>query len=109
MAADPNCVFCKIAAGQIPCLKVFEDEAVLAFLDIGPLVPGHTLVIPKSHHATIMDAPPEVLGAISQRLGAISRAVLSAAGANACHVLVNNGATAMQSVNHLRRLIKNLL
>ena len=96
-----NCIFCKIIAGQIPCYKVFEDDVVLAFLDIGPLVRGHTLVIPKAHHATVMEIPPEVLGAINQRIPRISRAVLSATGAKACHVLVNNGTEAMQSVHHL--------
>src|SRR3954451_24697781 len=101
MAADPNCIFCKIIAGQIPCYKVYEDDAVLAFLDIGPLVRGHTLVIPKEHHATIMSAPPEVMAAISGRLPKIARAVLSATGTRACHLLVNNGADAMQSVDHL--------
>lgn len=98
---DPNCIFCKIAAGEIPCHKVFEDDTVLAFLDINPTVHGHTLVVPKAHHATVMETPPDVLGAISQRIPAISRAVLSAIGAKACHVLVNNGSEAMQSVPHL--------
>jgi histidine triad (HIT) family protein len=101
-AAGPaNCIFCRIAAGQIPCFKVYEDDTVLAFLDIGPLVKGHTLVIPKAHHTTVMETPPEVLGAISQRIPQISRAVLAITGAKACHVLVNNGTEAMQSVHHL--------
>jgi histidine triad (HIT) family protein len=99
---DPaNCIFCKIIAGQIPCYKIFDDDTVLAFLDISPLVHGHTLVIPKAHHATVMEIPSEVLGAVNQRIPRISRAVLAAVGAKACHVLVNNGADAMQSVHHL--------
>ena len=93
-----NCIFCKIAAGQIPCFKVYEDDVVLAFLDIGPLVKGHTLIIPKAHHATVMEIPPDVLGAINLRIPKISRAVLAVTGAKACHVLVNNGTEAMQSV-----------
>ncbi len=102
MPADPACLFCKIIAGQIPCLKIYEDDAVLAFLDIGPLVPGHTLVIPKQHYATIMETPPEVLAAISERLPKISQAVLAATGvARQCHLLANNGSEAMQSVHHL--------
>ncbi|HVT80743.1 MAG TPA: HIT family protein [Phycisphaerae bacterium] len=101
MPSDPNCIFCKIIAGQIPCAKVYEDEMVLAFLDIGPLVRGHTLVIPKSHHATVMDIPPETLAAVATRLPKITKAVLSATGAPACHVLTNNGSEAMQSVHHL--------
>ncbi|HUO09528.1 MAG TPA: HIT family protein [Phycisphaerae bacterium] len=99
--SDPNCIFCKIIAGQIPSFKVYEDDTVFAFLDVGPLVRGHTLVVPKAHHATVMDAPPEVVGAVSQRIPKISRAVLAATGAKACHVLVNNGSEAMQSVHHL--------
>jgi histidine triad (HIT) family protein len=101
MPADPSCIFCRIIAGDIPCLKVYEDDAVLAFLDIGPLVPGHTLVIPKAHCATIMEAPPETLAAIGERLPKISKAVIAAVGASACHLLVNNGSEAMQSVHHL--------
>jgi histidine triad (HIT) family protein len=101
MPTDPNCIFCKIIAGQIPCVKVYEDDAVLAFLDIGPLVPGHTLVIPKSHYATVMETPPETLAAVAQRLPKISKAVLAATGAPACHLLANNGSEAMQSVHHL--------
>ena len=98
---DANCIFCKIIAGQIPCVKVYEDETVLSFLDVGPLVEGHTLVIPKAHHATVMEIPPEVLAAVNARIPKIARAVLAATGAKACHVLVNNGAEAMQSVGHL--------
>ena len=98
---DSTCIFCKIAAGQIPCTKVYEDDAVLAFLDIGPLVRGHTLVIPKGHYATVMETPPEVLAEIAKRLPGLSKAVLAATGAKACHVLVNSGAEAMQSVHHL--------
>jgi len=98
---DPNCIFCKIAAGQIPCFKIYEDNTVLAFLDVGPLVKGHTLVIPKAHHANVMETPPEVLAAINERIPKITRAVLGATGAKACHILVNNGSEAMQSVHHL--------
>ena len=98
---DPNCIFCKIAAGQIPCFKIYEDDAVLAFLDVGPLVKGHTLVIPKAHHANVMETPPDVLAAINERIPKIARAVLAATGAKACHILVNNGSEAMQSVHHL--------
>jgi histidine triad (HIT) family protein len=101
MATDPTCIFCKIAAGQIPSFKVYEDDIVLAFLDVGPLVRGHTLVIPRQHHATVMEIPPETLGAINERIPRLARAVLAATGAPACHVLVNNGTEAMQSVAHL--------
>jgi histidine triad (HIT) family protein len=101
MSSQANCIFCKIVAGQIPCYKVYEDDIVLAFLDIGPLVRGHTLVIPKQHHATIMETPPDSLAAINLRLPKIARAVLAATGAPACNVLLNNGPAAQQSVAHL--------
>ena len=101
MPTDPNCIFCKIIAGQIPCHKVYEDDVVLSFLDIGPIVTGHTLVIPKAHHATVMEIPPDVLAAVQTRIPKITRAVLSATGAKACHLLANNGTDAQQSVHHL--------
>ena len=99
--SDPTCIFCKIVAGQIPCWKIFEDEIVLAFLDIGPLVTGHTLVVPKSHVPNIMHATPEVLAAMTSRIPIISRAVLAATGTHACNLLVNNGSEAQQSIPHL--------
>jgi histidine triad (HIT) family protein len=64
-------------------------------------VKGHTLVIPKAHHANVMETPPEVLAAVNERIPKIARAVLASTGAKACHILVNNGSEAMQSVHHL--------
>jgi histidine triad (HIT) family protein len=58
---NPTCIFCKIAAGQIPCHKVYEDDKALAFLDINPVTAGHTLVIPRDHYNTIVDTPEDVL------------------------------------------------
>jgi histidine triad (HIT) family protein len=101
MATDPTCVFCKIASGLIPSFKVFEDEVVLAFLDISPVVKGHTLVVSKQHYPSVMETPGEALAAVNQRIPAISRAVLVATGAAACSVLINNGAEAGQTVRHI--------
>jgi histidine triad (HIT) family protein len=98
---DPSCIFCKIAAGHIPCHKVFEDDLILAFLDIGPLVPGHTLIIPKAHYATLLLTPPELAAEIARRLPAIAQAVLAATNTKACHILINSGPEAQQSVPHL--------
>lgn len=56
-----NCIFCKIVAGTIPATKLYEDDDVLAFMDIGPIVKGHVLVIPKTHTETIGQTPPETL------------------------------------------------
>ena len=98
---DPTCIFCKIVAGQIPSFKVYEDDVVFAFADIGPIVQGHVLVVPKAHFATVMDTPPEVLAAVNERLPKLARAVLAATAKKACHILVNNGDAASQSVPHL--------
>ena len=98
---DANCVFCKIVAGQIPCHKVYEDELMLAFLDIGPIVRGHTLVVPKNHYANVIETPPEIVGEINARMGKLVHAVLAATGTKACHVLTNCGEEASQSVPHL--------
>jgi histidine triad (HIT) family protein len=101
MPIDPTCVFCRIVAGQIPSYKVFEDDVVLAFLDIGPVVKGHTLVVSKQHYPSVMETPGEVLAAINHRIPQISRMALAASGATACNVLINNGAEAGQSVKHI--------
>ena len=101
MTTDPNCIFCKIAAGKIPCFRVYEDANILAFLDVGPIVRGHTLVVPKTHYPTVMETPAEVLATINAKMPVLTRAVLAVCGAEGCHVLVNNGPHAMQSVHHL--------
>ncbi len=77
---DPNCIFCKIAAGVIPCHKIFEDERLLAFLDVGPLSRGHTLIIPKDHYRTIDELPEELAGACGAIVPRLSRALVAATG-----------------------------
>lgn len=94
-------VFDKILAGDIPCYRVYEDEHVLAFLDIGPLADGHTLVIPKERKAQLHDLSDEAAAAIGRVLPRIARAVLAATGATAYNVLQNNGAEAHQAVDHV--------
>ncbi len=96
-----GCVFCKMVAGEIPVTKIYEDEAVLAFLDIGPISDGHTLVIPKQHCGLLHECDPGVLSAVAARLGKIAGAVVEAMGAEGYNVLVNNGRAAGQVVNHL--------
>ena len=59
--SENKCVFCSIVAGDIPCVKVYEDASILAFLDIGPVAEGHTLVIPKAHFEMLDQCPPDVL------------------------------------------------
>ena len=96
-----GCVFCKMVEGSIPVTKVYEDEAVLAFLDIGPISDGHTLVIPKRHCERLHECAPEVLADVATRLGRIAEAVVKALDADGYNVLSNNGAAAGQVVDHL--------
>ena len=96
-----DCIFCKIASGQIPSAKIYEDEVIVAFLDIGPISDGHTLVMPRQHVEKVHSCPPELLGQIWTRLGKIAGAVASAVGADGYNVLCNNGRAAGQVVDHL--------
>lgn len=94
-------IFTKILRGDIPCHKVYEDEHVLAFLDINPLSPGHTLIIPKEPAVTLDQLSDEASAAIGRVMPRIARAVLAATGARDFNVLQNNGAAAHQAVFHV--------
>jgi len=94
-------IFGKIIAGQIPCHKVYEDERVLAFLDINPLTRGHTLVIPKEPAETLDKLTDESAAALGRVLPRICRAVIAATGVSQYNVLENNGAGAHQAVQHV--------
>ncbi len=94
-------VFGKILAGTIPCHRVYEDDQVLAFLDVGPLSKGHTLVIPKEPAETLDKLSDDAAAAVGRVLPRIARAVLAATGATSFNVLQNNGAAAHQSVFHV--------
>ncbi len=100
MIAD-DCLFCKMVAGQIPVAKIYEDEAVLAFLDIGPISDGHTLVIPKQHFERLHNCPSELLGRVGSRLGKIAGAVAAAMNSDGYNILCNNGRAAGQLIGHL--------
>lgn len=94
-------IFTKILRGEIPCHKLYEDDQVLAFLDVFPLSPGHTLVIPKEAAATLDALSDESAAALGRVLPRLARAVLKATGATAYNVLQNNGAAAHQAVFHV--------
>lgn len=94
-------IFSKIIRGEIPCHRVYEDAQVLAFLDINPLSPGHTLVIPKEAKAFLHELSEESATAIGRTLPKIARAVLAATGATSYNVLQNNGTAAHQVVMHV--------
>jgi histidine triad (HIT) family protein len=94
-------IFDKILSGEIPCHRVYEDERVLAFLDIGPLSRGHTLLIPKERKATLDQLSDESAAAIGRVLPRLCRAVMKATGATAYNILQNNGVEAHQAVMHV--------
>jgi histidine triad (HIT) family protein len=94
-------IFDKILDGEIPCQKVYEDDHVLAFLDIAPLSEGHTLVIPKERKAQLHELSDEQAAAIGRVLPRLARAVMKATGAEAYNVLQNNGPAAHQAVMHV--------
>ncbi|HVV87464.1 MAG TPA: HIT family protein [Kofleriaceae bacterium] len=94
-------VFGKILRGEIPCHKVYEDDQVLAFLDVFPLSRGHTLVIPKEPAETLDQLSDEGAAAIGRVLPRVARAVVAATGASAYNVLQNNGPLAHQAVLHV--------
>ncbi|OHB61907.1 MAG: hypothetical protein A2Z38_03860 [Planctomycetes bacterium RBG_19FT_COMBO_48_8] len=96
-----SCIFCKILAGEIPAAKIYEDDVVLAFLDIGPISDGHTLMMPRQHIETLHDCPSDILGQICSRLGKIAGAVAKAMNSDGYNVLCNNGGAAGQVVEHL--------
>ena len=96
-----NCVFCAIAAGEIPSFKVYEDEFALAFLDINPFSRGHTLVIPKVHFEGLLDIDGETLSALAGRVREVAARLVPALGCDGFNILQNNGEAAGQTVKHI--------
>lgn len=98
---DPDCIFCKIVAGRIPCRKAHEDGEVMAFHDIRPQAPVHVLVIPKKHIATLYDAAPAD-EALLGRMLALAPSIARAQGAtDGFRVIVNTGRVGNQEVQHI--------
>ena len=98
---DANCIFCRIAKGEIPCAKVYEDENVLAFLDLAPVHPGHTLVIPKEHYRDMLEFPAEKGSVIFAAVQKVAAAVVKATGAQGFNIMQNNGIAAGQTMFHI--------
>ena len=98
---NSNCIFCRIIAGEIPSEKVYEDDSVMAFLDIKPVSRGHVLVIPKNHSADLLSADNETLKDLMPKVKQISQAVMKAVNAQGINVSTNNGAAAGQIIFHL--------
>jgi len=97
---EENCVFCKIVRGEIPSAKLLESDSVLAFLDIAPINKGHSLVIPKEHHADIHVLPEEEFREIAAAVKKVAGAVKKATNAEGINVLQANGKAAGQEVFH---------
>jgi histidine triad (HIT) family protein len=94
-------IFTRIIRGEIPSHRIYEDSHVYAFLDIGPLSPGHTLVVPKEAAPTLDALSDDSAAAIGRALPRLCRAVMKATGATAYNILQNNGAEAHQAVFHV--------
>lgn len=101
MSPSEPTVFDHILSGRIPSHRVYEDDRVFAFLDIGPLSKGHTLVIPRERAAHLHELSDESAAALGRVLPRLCRAVMQATGAEAYNVLQNNGAAAHQEVQHV--------
>ena len=96
-----DCIFCAIAAGEIPSFKVYEDDLVLAYLDINPFTKGHTLVIPKAHSAGLLDTDDGVLASVVARVKKVAAHLKAALPCDGFNILQNNGEAAGQTVRHL--------
>ncbi|MFA6258847.1 MAG: HIT family protein [Candidatus Paceibacterota bacterium] len=95
-----DCIFCKIISEEIPCIKIYEDEKILAFLDIKPVNIGHTLIIPKEHYKNIYETPEEILKEMISVSKRISVALKSALNADGINITMNNEPSAGQVVFH---------
>ena len=99
--SDPNCVFCKIARGQIPAKKIHDDDEVMAFHDIRPQAPVHILVIPKAHIANLYDAQPMHQSALGKMLTIAGRLAREAGANDGFRAIINNGRVSNQEVYHV--------
>ncbi len=96
-----TCIFCKIIRGDIPCTKVYEDENVISFLDIAPANKGHSLVVPKEHYDTLIEAPEEIINYRLKVAKKVARAMSSSLANEGFNVLINNNKVAGQLVPHV--------
>ena len=94
-------IFSKIVSGEIPCFKLYEDDHCLAFMDIRPVSPGHSLVISKNEYPTIEDLPDEVMASLGLAVKKVGKAVKATLNCPAYNLIVNNGSAAGQEVPHL--------
>ncbi len=95
------CIFCKIIEGEIPSRKVYEDDDILAILDISQTTMGHTLVMPKKHYDDFLQMPENEFGALMEKVQQIADQIIKRMNANGCNILINTGETAGQTVRHV--------
>jgi histidine triad (HIT) family protein len=98
---DPDCIFCKIVAGELPAARVYEDDRTVAFMDIAPGTRGHLLVIPRSHAKDITEIDPDDLAAVAQSAQVMAKRVKERLAADGVNVINSCGAAAWQTVFHL--------
>ncbi|ABL06450.1 MULTISPECIES: HIT family protein [Mycobacterium ulcerans group] len=96
-----SCVFCAIAAGEAPAIRIYEDDNCLAILDIRPFTRGHTLVLPKKHTVDLTDTPPETLAQMATIGQRIAKAARATELADATNIGINDGSAAFQTVFHI--------
>lgn len=97
---DENCLFCKIIQGKIPCAKIYEKDHIIAFLDIGPVNKGHTLVVPKEHYRNLIETPDEVMKDLIVVAKKISKSIMKAVKANGINLGISNEKAAGQFIFH---------
>ena len=100
MSNDPDCIFCKIIAGEIPCFKIYEDDDTLAFMFINPANDGHCLVITKEHAGTLYDVSDGAIAAAARTAKRVARAVDAVVAPDGINLVQANGKGAEQSVFH---------
>ena len=100
MAADPDCLFCKIIAGEIPSTRVYEDERTIAFMDINPATRGHLLVVPREHTRDLLTIEPKDLSAVAKAAKKLGILAVERLGADGVNLLNSCGRSAWQTVFH---------
>lgn len=100
ISEETGCIFCKIVAGEIPAEKVYEDNDLIAFLDVTPINAGHTLLLPKKHYENLFELPDDILQKISIKLRDLGKAVRDGVGAEGLNIGMNNREAAGQLVPH---------
>jgi histidine triad (HIT) family protein len=100
MASDPDCIFCKIVAGELPARKIDEDDRTISFMDINPGTHGHALVIPKEHSKDLLEIDPDDLAAVVKAAQRLAQRMPDALGAEGVNLINSCGSVAWQTVFH---------